>query len=132
MISINDIRKNKEISNYIEAADSSLSALGYTEHSYAHVTRVSELAALVLESLGYEEREVELARIAGFMHDIGNLVNRDDHSQSGALMAFYILSKMGMDSISYLQDKAQTPQMQDYLKHEYSMYNNILEKAIAG
>jgi HD superfamily phosphodiesterase len=98
MISINDIRKNKEISNYIEAADSSLSALGYTEHSYAHVTRVSELAALVLESLGYEEREVELARIAGFMHDIGNLVNRDDHSQSGALMAFYILSKMGMDS----------------------------------
>jgi metal-dependent HD superfamily phosphatase/phosphodiesterase len=98
MVNFGDIKKNKEIRDYIEAADSSLSALGYTEHSFAHVMRVADLAALVLEALGYDEREVELARIAGFMHDIGNLVNRDEHSQSGALMAFVILSKLGMDS----------------------------------
>ncbi len=98
MIRFDDISKNKEIRDYIEAADSSLSALGYTEHSFAHVSRVAEIAANVLLSLGYNERDVELARIAGFMHDIGNLVNRDEHSQSGALMAFRILSNLGMES----------------------------------
>ena len=97
MISFEDIRNNKEIAAYIEAADRSLGALGYTEHSFAHVGRVADLAAKVLFFLGYSEREVELARIAGYMHDIGNLVNRVEHSQSGALMAFRILSNLNMD-----------------------------------
>ena len=65
--------------------------MGYTEHSFAHVTRVSETAGYILRTLGYPDREVELARIAGYLHDIGNLVNRVDHSQSGAVMAFRLL-----------------------------------------
>lgn len=96
MITFNDIKKNEEIRTYISAADRSLSALGYTEHSFAHVGLVSDRAARILEELGAEERTVELARIAGYLHDIGNLANRVDHSQSGAIMAFKILRDMGM------------------------------------
>ena len=98
MISFENIKNDPSIRIYIKKADESLNALGYTEHSFAHVTKVAETAAYILSSLGYEEREVELARIAGFMHDIGNLVNRVDHSQSGAIMAFRILDKMNMQA----------------------------------
>ena len=90
------IKNDAAIKSYISAADRSLEALGYTEHSYAHVGRAAAVAGDMLESLGYDGRTVELARIAGYMHDIGNLVNRVDHSQSGALMAFRILDNMGM------------------------------------
>lgn len=90
------IKNDPDIKTYITKADESLKALGFTEHSFAHVGKVSEDAAYILSTLGYPEREVELARIAGYLHDIGNLVNRVDHSQSGALMAFRILDKMGM------------------------------------
>lgn len=90
------IRKSDEINTYIRQADASLIALGYTEHSFAHVTRCAATASWLLAELGASEREVELARIAGYMHDIGNLVNRVDHAQSGAVMAFRILDKMGM------------------------------------
>lgn len=79
---------------YIAQADASLEALGFTEHSFAHVTKVAEIAGGILEQLGYPARTVELAKIAGFLHDIGNVVNRVDHSQSGAVMAFRILDKM--------------------------------------
>ncbi len=89
-----EIRKNEEINTYIRQADLSLSALGYTEHSFAHVTLVAEKAGYILETLGYPERTVELAKIAGYLHDIGNLVNRIDHSQSGAVMAFRILDHL--------------------------------------
>lgn len=98
MISFENIKNDPSIRIYIKKADESLKALGYTEHSFAHVTKVAETAAYILSSLGYAEREVELARIAGFMHDIGNLVNRVDHSQSGAIMAFRILDKMNMQA----------------------------------
>ncbi len=97
MITYDDIRRNKAIAVYIRAADESLISLGYTEHSTAHVSKVAEDAARILSTMGYSEREVELARIAGYLHDIGNLVNREEHSQSGAVMAFRILDKMGMD-----------------------------------
>ena len=90
------IKNDPDIKTYITKADESLKALGFTEHSFAHVGKVSEDAAYILSTLGYSEREVELARIAGYLHDIGNLVNRVDHSQSGALMAFRILDKIGM------------------------------------
>ena len=90
------VRQSEEIRTYITQADQSLSALGFTEHSFAHVTRCAELAAHILEQLGYGQQEQELARIAGFMHDIGNVVNRHDHAQTGAVMAFRILDKMGM------------------------------------
>ncbi len=98
MTTYESIKKNEAIKKYIDAADESLKALGYTEHSYAHVGRVSECAAYILESLGYDAHTVELAKIAGYLHDIGNLVNRVEHSQSGAVMAFRILDNMGMEA----------------------------------
>ena len=97
MLTYEDVKNNSAVRTYIQRADESLTALGYTEHSFAHVTAVAENAAYILSTLGYPERTVELAKIAGFLHDIGNLVNRVDHSQSGAVMAFRILDKMGME-----------------------------------
>lgn len=90
-----EIKKNEAINTYIWQADASLVALGYTEHSFAHVTLVAEKAGYILQTLGYPQRTVELAKIAGYLHDIGNLVNRVDHSQSGAVMAFRILDNLG-------------------------------------
>lgn len=97
MITYDNIVHDNDIRTYIAEADKSLLALGYTEHSFAHVETVATGCASILEGLGYDERVVELAKIAAFMHDIGNIVNRVDHSQSGALMAFRILDKMGME-----------------------------------
>ena len=98
MVSFEDIKNNESVRTYIKAADESLNALGYTEHSFAHVTRVAETASNILLSLGYSPREAELAKIAGYLHDIGNLVNREEHSQSGAVIAFRILDKLGMSA----------------------------------
>ncbi len=84
----------EEIKIYIKQADEALQALGYTEHSFAHVTCVSERAGYILETLGFPARTVELAKIAGYLHDLGNLINRVDHSQSGAVMAFRILDHL--------------------------------------
>jgi metal-dependent HD superfamily phosphatase/phosphodiesterase len=96
MLRYDDIVKDKAIRAYITAADDSLRALGYTEHSFPHVTKSANTAADILTRLGFDERTVELSKIAGFMHDIGNLVNRTEHSQSGAVMAFRILDNLGM------------------------------------
>ena len=82
-----EIEKNETIRAYISKADESLVALGYTEHSFAHVTHVAAMAGYLLETLGYDAHTVELAKIAGYLHDIGNLVNRIEHSQSSAVMA---------------------------------------------
>lgn len=98
MITFEEIRKNLSIKTYIKKADETLCALGYTEHSFPHVLRVSEVAANILKTLNYSDHDIELVKIAGYMHDIGNLVNRVDHSQSGAVMAFRILDNMGMDT----------------------------------
>jgi len=97
MITFEDIKSSKEIKTYIRKADDSLEELGYTEHSFAHVGKVASQAQEILLMLGYDERTAELARIAGYMHDIGNVVNRVDHAQSSAIMAFRILDKMGME-----------------------------------
>lgn len=96
-ITFEDIKNNKEIKTYIAKADESLLALGFTEHSFPHVHKVSELAGRILQLLGYDEHQVELARIAGYLHDIGNIVNRVDHAQSGAVMAFRLLEKLEMN-----------------------------------
>ena len=90
------VRSSPEIRTYITQADASLTALGFTEHSFAHVTKCAEVAARILTQLGYTPKEVELARIAAYMHDIGNVVNRIDHAQSGAVMAFRLLDHLGM------------------------------------
>ncbi len=95
-VTFEDIKKNPRLRTFITAADKSLEKLGYTEHSFAHVTKVAEKAGEILEVLGYDEHTVELAKIAGMMHDIGNLVNRVEHSQSGAIMAYSLLDKLEM------------------------------------
>lgn len=99
MITFNDVKNNAEVQAYIQKADECLSSLGYTEHSFAHVTKVAETAAMLLKTMGYSEREVELVRVAGYLHDIGNVINRMDHAQSGAVMAFRILDHMGADPV---------------------------------
>ena len=91
-----DLIKNEEIRTYIIKADESLAALGFTEHSFAHVYKVAETSGWILETLGYSEHDVEIAKIASYLHDIGNLVNRVDHSQSGAIIAFRFLSHTDM------------------------------------
>ena len=96
-ITFDDIKNSEVINTYIKKADESLIALGYTEHSFAHVTKVAKLASDILLALGYDERTAELARIAGYLHDIGNVINRVDHAQSGAVMAFRILDNMGAE-----------------------------------
>ena len=96
MVTYEDIKRNEAVKTYITAADKSLAALGFTEHSFQHVTRVAETAKYILEELGYSHHEVELAMIAGYLHDIGNLVNRVEHSQSGAVMAFRMLDNLDM------------------------------------
>lgn len=95
---LEDIKKNEKISMYVKMADKSLASLGYTEHSFAHVGVVAENAGYILATLGYSSHETELARIAGYMHDIGNVVNRINHLQSGAIIAFRLLDNLGMDA----------------------------------
>lgn len=92
-----EIKKIEAVRTYIAQADASLEALGYTEHSFAHVCRVAETTGYILETLGFSQRTVELGKIAGYLHDIGNLVNRVDHSQSGAIMVFRLLDQWGFD-----------------------------------
>ena len=96
MVTFDTLQQNADIRAYIQRADESLAALGFTEHSFAHVMKVANEAAALLDVLGYDPHTVELTRIAGYLHDIGNLINRVDHSQSGAIMAFRLLDKMGM------------------------------------
>ena len=90
------VRNDPEVIAYIEAADSIVEAIGYTEHSFAHVGRVASVAENVLRTLGYSAHDIELAKIAAWLHDIGNLVNRKEHAQSGALMAQQILLRLGL------------------------------------
>lgn len=95
MLTYEQIIKSDAVKTYITKADESLAALGYTNHSFSHVMHVAEKAGYILSTLGYDDRTVELAKIAGYLHDIGNLVNRKEHSQSGAVMAWSILHDMG-------------------------------------
>ena len=90
------IRSNEEINALIEQGNRVLQVLGYTEHSKRHAMKVSDAAGRLLEELGYDAHQIELARIAGYMHDIGNVVNRHDHAHSGAILAYQILRDLGM------------------------------------
>ena len=98
MLTYEDIKNDKDIKNYIEMSGNVLTAIGFTEHSFAHVTRVAETAGYILETLDFDERTVELGKIAGYLHDIGNVINRNGHAHSGALLAISLLSERGMDS----------------------------------
>ena len=94
MTTFEQLKHNEEIRTYISMADRTLEALGYTEHSFAHVTKVAETAGYILQTLGADPKQVELVKIAGYLHDIGNIANRAEHSQSGAIMAFTLLRDM--------------------------------------
>ncbi len=96
MITFEDIKANAEISTYIELGNKNLAALGFTEHGFPHAARTSRDAEKILQMMGYDARTCELGKIAGYIHDIGNVVNRSDHAHSGALMAFDVLSRLGM------------------------------------
>ena len=98
MITFEDVKNNVEVKALVEGAQKQMNALGYTEHSVRHVMIVANRAGDVLETLGYPEERIELAKIAGYMHDIGNCVNRVDHAHTGAILAYQILKGMGMDS----------------------------------
>ena len=97
MVSFEDIKHDPSIHAYIKKADDTLSFQGFTEHGFAHVTTVSKMAEYILKTVKAPAHEIELAKIAAYMHDIGNLINRQEHSQSGAIMAFRILLSKGMN-----------------------------------
>jgi len=98
MITVEDVMKNPDVKEFVRNAQRQLDVLGYTEHSERHIGLVSNRAANILKTLGYDEHRIELVRIAGYLHDIGNSVNRVDHAHTGAILAYNILREMGMDA----------------------------------
>ncbi len=96
LITLDDVRNNETVRTYIQQANQMLYAMGYTEHGLRHAGLVANNARRLCLKLGYTERQAELAAIAGFLHDIGNVVNRDHHAQTGAMIAFHLLTQMGM------------------------------------
>ena len=95
MLTYEQVKNDPAVKIYVQKADEALCAIGYTEHNVAHVTKVAETAAYILSTMGYDDRDVEMARIAGYLHDIGNLINRHEHAQTAAIMAFSLLKDMG-------------------------------------
>jgi metal-dependent HD superfamily phosphatase/phosphodiesterase len=92
-----ELKNNDAVKIYIESADKSLHALGFTEHSFPHTCLVAERAGEILLQLGFDSHTIELGKIAGFLHDIGNIVNRVEHSQSSAVMAFYLMNQLAFE-----------------------------------
>ena len=92
-----DLKENKEIKALIEKGNSNLGVLGYTDHSQAHAALVAVRAADILKKLGYKKSRIELAKMAGYMHDIGNAINRSHHAEYGAILAYDILKETDMD-----------------------------------
>ncbi len=90
------IKNDPEIRTYLQLADEHTAAIGYTEHGLRHATLVAANAAYILSALGYDQEKVELARIAGFLHDIGNMMGRDTHPQMGAVLCYQLLSRFGL------------------------------------
>lgn len=97
LLSVDDVRANPVVHKLVKVADEHLSAQGYTEHGQRHANLVSHIAGNILARLGYAPRTVELAQIAGYLHDIGNVANRQDHATAGATIALNVLLQMGMD-----------------------------------
>ena len=90
------ICRNPDIRTYIKNADAAVEAQGYTEHSFAHVEKSAATVEMILSTLNYPARTIELGKIAAYLHDIGNVINRIDHAQSGAVMAFRLLDNLNM------------------------------------
>jgi len=98
MITLDDVIKNEEVQAIVNASQKQLEALGYTEHSNRHIGIVSKRTGEILQKLGFDERKIELGKIAGYLHDIGNCVNRVDHAHTGAILAYNILKEIGMSA----------------------------------
>ncbi|MEG1710229.1 MAG: HD domain-containing protein [Clostridia bacterium] len=96
MLTFNDVKTNTEVNAYIMAGNEVLGEMGYTEHGFGHAMKCSVLAGRIVSEFGGSARETELAEIAGYMHDIGNMINRNDHAQTGAILALDILRRLGM------------------------------------
>jgi len=96
MVTLEDVKNNPLVESFIRKGDEYLGVMGFTEHGFRHVNLVSTTAGNTLKRLGYPARDAELASIAGYMHDIGNVVSRKEHGLSGAKISFDILNSMGM------------------------------------
>jgi metal-dependent HD superfamily phosphatase/phosphodiesterase len=97
MITIDDVKKNKTVLKLVDKSDQVLGVIGYTEHGQRHCSLAANIAYNIMMRLGKGEKRAQLAAIAGYMHDIGNLINRDYHAQTAAVMAFSVLQEMGME-----------------------------------
>lgn len=96
-VTLADIRGDAEVDTYIHQGNQYLGAMGFTEHSHRHLNLVAEVAARILRELGYPERDSELAAIAGYLHDLGNVVSRQNHGSTGAMLAYQVLTRLGME-----------------------------------
>jgi HD superfamily phosphodiesterase len=97
LITLKEVKENNEVKTFLSIAGRQLKVQGYTEHSFRHVGLVSKNAGDILKALDYPEREVELARISGYLHDIGNAINRMDHAHLGAILSYNLLTRLGME-----------------------------------
>ena len=103
LVTFDAVRENPRVKVFIRKADEALAEIGYTEHGERHVSLVAHIAYNTLKRLGYDEREAELAAIAGYLHDVGNVVNREQHAQTGAVIAMRVLSDMGMSDLEIVR-----------------------------
>lgn len=97
MVTLDDVKRDALVDTLIRVGNDNLGVMGYTEHGFRHLNLVSSIAYNVVKRLGFPRRDAELAAIAGYLHDIGNVVNREGHPQSGAVLSFFILQNLGMD-----------------------------------
>lgn len=97
VVRLEDVKKDRFVETLIRVGNDNLGVMGFTEHGFRHLNLVSSIASNIMKRLGFPHREAELAAIAGYMHDIGNVVNRDGHHLSGAVLAYFILERLGMD-----------------------------------
>jgi metal-dependent HD superfamily phosphatase/phosphodiesterase len=98
LVTLDEVKTNEKVQTFIRRADEQMEAIGYTEHGFRHVNLVAHNARRLLTELGFSEREAELAAIAGYLHDIGNMISRIMHSKTGAVIALNLLLEMGMDA----------------------------------
>lgn len=96
IITLDDVRQDEEVDTFVRLGNQYLGEMGFTEHGYRHLNLVVERGRRIMRELGFSERDVELTAIAAYLHDIGNVINRVGHSQSGAMLAYEILRRLGM------------------------------------
>ena len=103
VVTFDSVREHPRVKVFVRKSDEALAEIGYTEHGERHVSLVAHIAYNTLKRLGYPERDAELAAIAGYLHDIGNAVNREHHAQTGAIMAMQLLTEMGMPDVEIVR-----------------------------